>query len=210
MSSPELQLCRYCNRRVPYKNHGIHEVRCAGRYVATTAGAHCGQTRSMKQQKERFENFHDSCEPELPEVVTNEHDKYYGSKTEVCKKCGSCVMVRDFVQHLEACKKENPSLPCEFCYKLFPGNKLAAHQKKCFNDNRFDKSSIWNVDIGDALGRNGKNKASKQNQDQQSRRRVNEVQEEFIGLRARNERTGTRLPKSHRESISIVALPCEI
>ena len=140
MSSPELRLCRYCNRRVTYKNYGIHEVHCAGRNVATTTGAHCGQARLVKKQKERFENFHDSCETELPEVVMNKHEKYYGSKPEVCKKCGSYVMVRDFVQQLEACKKENPSLPCEFCYKLFLGNKLAAHQIKCLNDNRFDKS----------------------------------------------------------------------
>ena len=31
------------------------------------------------------------------------------------------------------------------------------------------------------------------------------MQEEFVGLRARNERTDTGLPKWHRESISIVA-----
>ena len=88
-----------------------------------------------------------------------------------------------------------------------------AHQKQFVNDiyDRFDNSSIWNVYISDAFGRNGKNKASKKGQDQNGGEKVNEVQEEFVGLRARNERTGTSLPKSHRESISIVALlPCEI
>ena len=69
--------------------------------------------------------------------------------------------------------------------KLVAGTRL----KKCFKDTRFDNSSILNVDIGEALGRNGKNKASKRNQDQHGGEKVNEVQEEFVGLRARNEQS---------------------
>ena len=216
MSSREFQLCQYCNKRVPRKSFGIHKVDCARRRsFATTTEAHCGQARLMKNQKVRFENFHDSCESELPGVITNEREKYCGSKTNVCKTCGSCVMVGDFVRHLESCKNENPSLLCEFSFQVFPGNKLLVHQKKCFNDQkRFDESSIPNVDIGEALGRSGKNKASKTSQyhdcSKQSRGKRNEVQQEMVGLRARNEETGRKLPKSHRESISIIALPCEI
>ena len=154
------------------------------------------------------------CETELPGVIASEHEKYCGSKTDLCKKCGRFVMVRDLTQHLDSCEETNPALPCEFCEKRFPANKLVTHQKKCFKNSRLGNSYVLNVNIGDTLRGIGKKmtiKVGKEHESlKQGREKVSEANEEFVWLSGRNERKTKKLPKSHRESISVQALPCEI
>lgn len=154
------------------------------------------------------------CETELPGVIASEHEKYCGSKTDLCKKCGHFVMVRDLAQHLDSCKETNPNLPCEFCEKRFPANKLVTHQKKCFKNSRLGNSSVLNVNIGDTLRGIGKKMTIKAGKEHESlkrgREKVSEANEEFVWLSGRDERKTKKLPKSHRETICVEALPCEI
>ena len=237
MDLSELKHCESCNKRIPFKNFEIHKVNCA-RNTSASNGAHSGQAVTVNKQKVRFDKFRAAikitrddkkvrsadqgnhrpnkstkqlatcrfCEVMLPGVIVSEHEEYCGSKTDICKKCEYYVMVKEFAQHLEDSEDENPPLPCEFCENLFPANELVIHQNKCVNNERRENRTSLKENIDGAT----KTERDKKH-DSESRRdkeKMNEERRESAEL-SREKKIRER-PNSHRESISIVALPCEV
>ena len=153
------------------------------------------------------------CAIVLPGEIAREHEEYCGAKTGVCKSCGSYVVVRDFVYHKKSCEEDNLALPCEFCERVVPANELALHQRKCLDHEKVDENYILKGDIAETFRPSATKTEEKESWEnnfiKRGMEKMKEVKEGNEAT-ARKDRTGKKCPKSHRESISIVALPCEI
>lgn len=153
------------------------------------------------------------CGIVLQAEIMMKHQEYCSTRTDVCKKCGTYVTIRDFAQHLESCEDESVALPCEFCESLFPADELVQHERRCFNDGKVDKSFFLKGGIDAALWETSTKTGNKNNHENVSidgREELSELKQAFSEGNGSNNRAGKKIPKSHRESISIVALPCEV
>ena len=156
------------------------------------------------------------CEIVLPREIASDHENYCGSKTAICKSCGDHVIVKDFDYHRKFCEGNNTTLPCEFCKMLVQAHELVWHQRKCLQQGGLIDTNFMRKEYnGEGLRQSTNNPNGNRGSvlfETQERDEIKEerAKEEFDEADQRVDRVSETRAKAVRESIIIVALPCEI
>ncbi|XP_078404420.1 XIAP-associated factor 1 isoform X1 [Cetorhinus maximus] len=142
-----IQLCPLCNEAVPTAELQEHRERehrqvqcsqCHKKLEQCKLKTHEDEECAERLLRCRF------CDLETPCRTLPEHEEACGSRTNRCPDCGKYIMYRDQESHEQSCPGvqnagqvsapltgETSKIPCEFCTKMFPEDKILHHQDGC-------------------------------------------------------------------------------